>query len=165
MEPRPKVKLEPDLLDQFVDGLALFGLLMLLLLPILYYAELPDTIPMHFNAGGEADGFGQKAVLWVLPALGLGLFLGMHWLQSKPHLYNYPVKISAENAERQYRTATRLIRALKLAVMFIFAYLSWGTIQVALQQQTALSPAFVWGFMGLIFSSLGWYVWKAHQLK
>lgn len=165
METQPKLRVEPDNLDRLMDGLAVFCLLLLLLFPIIYFGELPDTIPMHFNGRGEADGFGQKATLWLLPGLGLVLFLAMHFLQDRPEWYNYPVKITPENASRQYRVASRMIRALKVVVMLIFAYLSWGTIQVALGHQATLHPAFLWGTMGLVFGVLGWYIWKAIQKK
>lgn len=38
-------------------------------LPFLYlgmqYSSLPDTVPVHFNAEGIADGFGSKSSLWL----------------------------------------------------------------------------------------------------
>jgi len=34
------------------------------------YGDLPDQIPIHYNLRGEADGWGSKAVLWLLPVMG-----------------------------------------------------------------------------------------------
>ncbi|WP_432410813.1 DUF1648 domain-containing protein [Rasiella sp. SM2506] len=41
------------------------------LFPALYYAQLPEEIPIHFNAIGEADGFGKKSTIWLLPILNV----------------------------------------------------------------------------------------------
>ncbi|GIW88882.1 MAG: hypothetical protein KatS3mg108_3206 [Isosphaeraceae bacterium] len=40
------------------------------------YPRLPDTIPIHWNLRGEADGFGSKSwAVWVMPATMAGLTL------------------------------------------------------------------------------------------
>ena len=39
------------------------------------YEELPNSIGIHFNIEGEADGFGNKGFLFLLP--GLGAFFGL----------------------------------------------------------------------------------------
>lgn len=39
------------------------------------YSDLPDIIGIHFNINGEADGFGNKGFLFLLP--GLGAFFGL----------------------------------------------------------------------------------------
>ena len=35
------------------------------------YPELPERIPIHFNAAGEVDGWGKKGMIWTLPLIGL----------------------------------------------------------------------------------------------
>lgn len=57
-------------------------ILVLALLPMVYLATiwnaLPETIPTHFNASGEADGWGSKTMLiWLPLALTLGTYLLM----------------------------------------------------------------------------------------
>lgn len=41
------------------------------LVPAFYYSELPEEIPIHFNAAGVADGFGKKSTIWLLPILNV----------------------------------------------------------------------------------------------
>lgn len=142
-ENRPKIELEWTTYDRILEGLAFVGLLFLVLLPMVYYSELPDTIPKHFNARGEADGYGHKATIWVVPFLGLALYILLSVLNQRPHIFNYAVRITPENAERQYRMATRLLRSLKLALVLIFTYLVWGIIQGARTGREGLSPNFV----------------------
>jgi len=42
-------------------------------LPIVYlafvYSALPETIPVHFNAGGNPDRMGSKSALWSMNLL------------------------------------------------------------------------------------------------
>ncbi|MBL0882094.1 MAG: SdpI family protein [Chitinophagaceae bacterium] len=57
--------------------------LVMLVLPFLYlgiqYAVLPETVPVHFNAAGEADKFGAKSSLWlhtcILSVVAIGTYL------------------------------------------------------------------------------------------
>lgn len=57
-------------------------ILILALLPMAYLASiwnvLPETVPTHFNASGEADGWGSKTILiWLPLALTIGTYLLM----------------------------------------------------------------------------------------
>jgi len=50
------------------------------------YPSLPDTIPIHWNAKGEADGWGSKPWSFLTPAIMvgmLGLFRILPWLSPK----------------------------------------------------------------------------------
>ena len=54
----------------------------LVALPMIYLASiwgsLPDTVPIHFNAKGEADGWGSKtSLIWLPLAMTLGTYLLM----------------------------------------------------------------------------------------
>ncbi len=45
-----------------------------------FYAQLPETVPTHWNFKGEADAFGPRATVWLMPILALPLsllFLGL----------------------------------------------------------------------------------------
>jgi uncharacterized membrane protein len=60
-------------------------ILILLLAPfvvsLILSDRVPDTVPTHFNLQGEADDYGPKwIILYMLPALGLVLYLGLLFL-------------------------------------------------------------------------------------
>ena len=164
-EQRPRLKLELQQADWLLEGLAGFGLLMLLILPAAYYFDLPDTIPTHFNARGEADDFGSKTTIWIMPLIGVGLYVLLTGLNRAPHIFNYGVRITKENAEYQYRLGTRLLRILKVLVMLLFAYIAWGIIQGALSGRTDLGPEVVWLVVGGILATAAWYLFKSFQKK
>jgi uncharacterized membrane protein len=101
-------------------------LLLFLWLSVFYmYKHLPDIIPTHFNVSGEVDDYGNKYTLFLIPLLGTVLFVVMSILVRYPEKFNYPVKITPTNAQRQYVLATRLIRWLNVTIMIVFNGLLW----------------------------------------
>jgi hypothetical protein len=127
--PRIKLMLSPgDRVLEIVSWLALAGLWTVVLF---YYPLLPDTIPTRFNAAGHADGYGTKASLFVLPSIATAMAIGMTLLNRYPHLYNYPVSITTDNALRHYTSATRLIRGIKTAIPVAFLLIVRKTIRVS----------------------------------
>ena len=157
--PKRTVRLEP--VDKALNALGVIGLVLLLALPAYYYPSLPETIPRHFDAAGQPDAYSSKAVIWVLPAVGTLLFLGLQWLCRYPHTFNYNVPITEQNAEAQYRIATRMIRSLAAVITCTFAYIAYATIQVALGQQSGLGGFFTPVFLVVLFGVIGYFIWRS----
>lgn len=164
-EQQHKIALEPSPADRILEGLALAGLVVLLAVPAVYYSDLPDTIPTHFNAAGEADDYGPKITIWLLPLIGLGLYVALTLINRQPQIFNYPVKITPENAGRQYQLATRLIRLLKAGITWMFVYLCWLIVNAALTARATLGPVFLWIVLGGVSGTIGWYMWQAYRDK
>lgn len=117
---RPILKLPLKPLDKALEIIGVFLLIILWGWVVYVYPLLPATIVTHFNLSGEADGWGNKITLFSLPAVGSVLYMGLTILNRYPHIFNYTVIITDENALTQYSFATRLIRVLKLVVLAIF---------------------------------------------
>ncbi len=128
----PKIKIKSDQLDRVLDGLSIASLLFLILTLFSYYRDLPETIAIHFDGAGEADGYGEKDNILILGGVGIVLFISLYTLSFFPHLYNYPVAITADNASRQYKLGVKLMKALNLFTTGLFTYLTYSTIQTAL---------------------------------
>ena len=62
--------------DRLVGILQGGCLLLLLGLPVIYWWQLPEVIPIHYGANGLPDGFGPKSSLWALAFIG-GLLFGV----------------------------------------------------------------------------------------
>lgn len=131
-------------------GLGLLGVLVLIVLPFWFYNDLPDRIPKHFNAAGQPDAFGTRSSIWISPIVGVVLFIGMAVLNQYPHLFNYLKPITQDNYESQYRNATRLLRLINVIMVWVFAYITYGTIQTALGKVDGLGPGPVLGVVGLM---------------
>jgi uncharacterized membrane protein len=117
---------------------------------IFYYAKMPDIVPVHFDVKGQPDAYGSKRTLVVLPIIAVLLFTGMTILNRFPHIFNYPVKITPENALRQYSMATRLVRILKLVIMFIFLMVEYFTVRTVLDHSAVPGVWFFPVFLILI---------------
>jgi len=131
-EDRPRIKIEPTALDKIIDALSLVLLVLMLVTVFQNYAQLPDKIPTHFNGAGNANDYGKKQMIWLLPGLGVLLFVGMFILNKFPHNFNYMVKITPQNAKQQYTIGTRIIRFTTLFVMALFYYISYKTVDITL---------------------------------
>ncbi|MBE7170073.1 MAG: DUF1648 domain-containing protein [Williamsia sp.] len=135
MEVRPKVKLTLSRLDHILEITSKIVLAIMWVLMLYIFFKLPAVIPIHFGSTGQADGYGNKTTILFLPVLATVIYFGMTQLNKRPHILNYPVKITVNNALRQYTLATRMLRFIKVAVLIIlsliilFTYLT--TIGVA----------------------------------
>lgn len=158
---RPKIKIDLDISDFIIEIIGAIFIIMMIAWPLYFFNELPDIIPSHFNAAGEPDGFSQKNTIWSMPALGLFSYISMFILNKFPHIFNYPKEITEENAERQYRIATKLIRTLNVLIAAGFFYISLRTIQTALNEQNGLGTFFLPIFLLTIFGTIGVYMYQA----
>ena len=160
---RPKIKLIPTSVDKLVDLLGWIILLALWALTITHYSTLPDTIPTHFNAAGEADGFGSKASIIGLPFIATLLFIGLTVLNRYPHIFNYPSPVTQDNALRLYTLATRMLRYLKLILVVVFGGIGFMTVQHATGKAAGLGVWFLPLTLVLTFIPLIYFVVKSVQ--
>jgi len=128
---RPKIKVPLEGIDVVLDILSATLLILLITYAFISYSELPDTIPSHFNAMGEVDGYSDKMMIWLLPCLGVVLFIGLYILNKFPHLHNYMVNITQENALKNYRLSTRIVRVTNLFIMIIFGIIIYSMVESA----------------------------------
>lgn len=131
MNPLPEIPLELTNKDNFLEVIGGVLLLTYWVYACLHYANLPEIIPIHYNALGEADGYGSKNSLFLLPAITSVLFLGITILNKYPHKFNYLVDITEENALRNYTLATRLLRVMKVIITIIFFLITFMTVRNA----------------------------------
>lgn len=128
---RPNIHIPLTNLDRIVEIIGWCVLVAVWYLTISHYSTLPDTIPIHFNAAGKADGFGGKISILLLPGISTILFIGLTALNRRPQVFNYPTEITVDNAAPQYTNAMRLIRYLKTIIVIIFGLIDYKTIQNA----------------------------------
>jgi len=119
MQARPKIKLNLSPLDKALEMTSKVFLVVMWGLTLYAFLKLPTTIPTHFNASGQANSYGNKVTLLILPVLATIIYLVLTQLNKFPHIFNYITRITKDNAQRQYTIATRLYRFLKLAILVI----------------------------------------------
>ena len=132
MEARPRIKIELTTADKLLETVCLTVLVLLWVGTVTFFSKLPDQIPIHYNAVGQADDFSDKAHIFVLPIIATVIYFGMTLLNKHPHIYNYPATVTKENARLLYTSATKLIRVLKLVVVVIFSGIVFTTYKTSL---------------------------------
>ena len=137
--------------DWILELLAITLLVSFFAYLIYNYPKLPASIPSHFNTSGEADEFSARDTLWALPAIALFTYSLLTIISRFPHTFNFTVKITAQNALRQYTLAIRMIRFIKLVITGMFLTISLGIVRVAMGQSTGLGFWFMPVFLILIF--------------
>ena len=162
---KPKIEIQKDKTDHIIELVGLVALAGLLIFPLLYYWDLPGNIPQHYGINGQPDAFGSKGMIWLLPLVGLVMYSGLTVLNRYPHAFNYPVRITEENALRQYIIATKLVRSLKAFVVSLFCYLNYSTIQIAMGKQSGLGTAFLLILIVGMFGVIGFFIWWAYKNK
>lgn len=157
-EERPSLKLKLTAGDWVIEVFGVIFLVILVLLPIIFQKDLPERIPIHFNGAGIPDGYGGRSSLWILPMTGIGLYLLLTILSFFPRIYNFPVKITPENALVQYRLASRLLRVLKTIILMMFSFICYQTIQAAKGGVAGLGKSFLPIFLILTFGVVIFYL-------
>ncbi|WP_460218122.1 DUF1648 domain-containing protein [Psychroserpens sp. MEBiC05023] len=140
---RPKIKVPLQALDIILDLISITLLILMLAYVIMSYADLPETIPSHFNGKGEVDGYSDKSMLWLLPGLGIVMYIGLFILNKYPHIHNYMVNITEDNALKNYRFSTRIVRITNVFVVALFSFISYSMIQGAKHEHFELGNWFL----------------------
>ena len=115
------------------------------LLPVLaglfLWNRLPETLPIHWNAAGEVDGYGSRAMV----VFGLfGILLALHWLAV--------VMTAADPKNKdQGPQARALTRWIVPALSLVLAVMVYSTaLGVAIRVEIVLPL-----FLGLLFVIIG----------
>jgi uncharacterized membrane protein len=154
MNSRPIISIQLSIFEKFINVLSVLLILNMFLTIIFQWNVLPFTVPIHFNAAGNVDGWGSKGSLCILPMIGLILFVVISVLERFPHIYNYPVMITEKNAPKLYLEARRMLIILNFEMLLLFSYISWGTVQAA-YGKNVISMWTIPLFLIVIFCTIG----------
>ena len=165
MKKRPQADIPLTSIDMVAEIAGWVLLVVVWILTMTSYGSLPDTIPTHFNAAGEADGYGHKRTLIGIPIIVSVLYVGMTILNRYPHIFNYPSAITEENYLRQYTQATRLIRYLKLTIVLIFGMIIYFILRNVHGESEGLGVWFLPVTLGLIMLPIIYYLVKSIRDK
>jgi uncharacterized membrane protein len=124
-------------------------LLCIVILPFLYlgylYADLPETVPTHWNIEGQIDDWGSKSMLWLIPFV-TG-FLGYLLMSIAPKI----------DPKGQIKLMGAKFYQLKFIIVLFLTALGLY-ILYATQQQSMSSPKIIFILIGVFFAALGNYL-------
>ncbi len=129
---------------------------------------LPETIPTHFTADGTANGYGSKMTMLMLPGVIFVLNLLFGFACRLPaYRINYPVKITLNNAEPQYRLMMTFIRVVVVLLTWMLVLLNALLIYATFHGQLnpVLSDCFVLPLGPILLVAMLVYTIKAWGLE
>ena len=165
MNTRPRIRIEPTPTDIVVEIAAVAAVVFCVYVTARFYPELPQRMPTHSNLVGKVDGWGPKSSLVGMPILTLVLYLALSAVSRFPHIGNYPVEVTAENAERIYWVAVSMSRWLKMEMLWMFAYMTWMTIQVSLGKAKDPGAAPMYAILAVILGTLILMIVRLYRAK
>ena len=120
MNNRPDIKLKQKGTERVIILFSSIFFIASIAFSIFSYLRSPEIIPIHFAADGTPNNYGSRITLFIIPVIATVLFFGLMALSRHPKMYNYPQKITADNAETIYRSGSRMMLALNGCLMLIF---------------------------------------------
>jgi len=145
------------------EFLAAAGLIVMVGVVAMHYGALPQVIPTHFDGAGVADGWGSKSMVWFVVGIGCFTYVMMMLASFFPSLISMPV--SRERMVAAQPIAIEMIGWVKVEATWIFAWISWMTVSVALGRSTGLGVWFLPVTTVAIFGTLGFYLWRILKVK
>lgn len=129
---RPVLHLPRTKSEWIADILGLIFFISSIIFLMIAWSTIPDQVPGHYNAAGEVDRWGSKYELFILPIIGVFLWLMMAIFEKFPHIHNYPARINEANAEAFYITSRKMLNATKNICLILFGLILIQSIRVAL---------------------------------
>ena len=118
----------------------LFLLVLMWGFTLIHFNDLPEEIPIHYNAKGVPDGFDTRIHIWGLPLIANLLFLLLGGLQKRTGIQKIELQ---------------LLQWMQLLIQGIFTYIQLQTFFVAVNKSNGLGgwflPTVVIGFLAPIF--------------
>ncbi len=114
-------------------------------------------MPVHFGLSGQADGWGRREILLLLPAVGIVLYGLFSVLVRIPHRYNYPWAITPQNQKRQFLLARRLLLTLRALLTLLLVSLFLQATFVAQGKVQGVGWWFLPLSLSLIGAAIGFY--------
>lgn len=151
--------------DRVLEWFSLFLLIGLWGLVLFAYLKMPDSIPIHFNASGQADRYGSKGTIFILPVIGSFIFALFTVLGKQPNKLNYITTLTPGNTSKQYLYAGKMLRCLKFSILLLFVLLVFMTYLAAMGKTNGLGSFFLPLSLSIIFIPLCYYLYKSIRAK
>lgn len=125
---RPRHHIPLSVTDRIAEGVTAGVFLTITVIFLFRYPSVDDKVAMHYDFSGNIDRMGDKSGIFFFFGILILLYAGMTFAQRFPHSFNYLTEITEENAKRQYTTAVKMIRWLKLMMVVLFSFIILKTI-------------------------------------
>lgn len=130
-----------------IDSLAIVVLIICWWIAFSVYPRLPERIPIHFGITGEADGWGARWMIFLMPLIGT-LILSLN---------NWVFKYGSLGSDRPIPPDMKApVHLLLLELIVMFTYITWRMSEVAFGRARGLGVWFLPVTLLVIFATVGW---------
>jgi uncharacterized membrane protein len=164
-EKRPAPQLYWSKSDVLLQVIAFLGVVTSGVLLAVRWPGLPDIVPRHFGVTGQPDAWGSKVSLLQLPIVTFVLYVLLTVLERFPNSFNYPWRITPENAQTQYRIARKLLISVKALMVWTFFFILWRTLEAALGVRGGLGPWFVPLIVGATAALIAYFMYRGARAR
>ncbi|MDF2988824.1 MAG: hypothetical protein K0R50_4334 [Eubacterium sp.] len=161
---RPILKIPLSYLE-ILEIVSLSGIITIFLYLFIAWEQIPEKVPTHFGSSGLPDSWGGRGSLLFLAFLIIPLYSLLTIISKFPHIFNYLCEITEANARFQYQNTRTMIVLLKTELIFIFGYIEWKSIQVAVGKASGLGTAFLPVLLLVVFGTIGIYIYRTIKYK
>lgn len=148
-------------LRRILDNVSIAGLLLIAWITVqaLYGPEsLATRIATHFDAAGNANGWGPRGALLGLPIAAILLYTLMTVVARYPTVFNFPVRVTPRTRPRLEALALDMTAWLKAEIVWLFAWIQHVTIEFARTGRNSLSPFFMPVVLAVVLITVVGYV-------
>lgn len=164
LQHRPKLNIKKSGLEIVLDLIGIVSFMAICIYCIYIWPSLPDSIPTHYNFKGEADSWGGKGSLLILPLISLILWIGLTALERYPHVHNYN-GLTEENAERLYKNSRMMLNVMKNEMVIAFVFFTWKSVQDAFGKELYSDEWELPVFLIVVFGSTAFFVVRSFRLR
>ena len=126
----------------------LFLLVLMWGFTLIHFNDLPEEIPIHYNAKGIPDGYDTRIHIWGLPLIATLLFLLLNGLQKKTGIQLIELQ---------------LLQWMQLLILGTFTYIQLQTFFVAVNKSNGLGSWFLPLVMISFLAPIIWVIKKQQQ--
>jgi hypothetical protein len=130
-----------------IDALSVVVLILGWWVALSVYPRLPERVPVHFGLRGEADRWGGRWMIFLIPIVSTAIVALDYWI------FEYVSPGSPRPIPPEMRTPLHLL-LLELSV--IFTYITWRMIEVAFGRARGLGGWFLPVALIAVFATCGW---------
>lgn len=96
-----------------MESIHILFFLAMIISALCLYNKLPENIPMHWNAGGQIDGYGSRNTIFILPVTYLIIYLLLLFLPT--------IDVFKENVKKSFKNYFGI--RLSMGLFFLVLYL------------------------------------------
>jgi uncharacterized membrane protein len=163
-----KRRLLRDFSSYWLELSVIFSTIIPFSILIFYYPALPEVVPVHWNASGEADRWAQKSLSSVFFVPALAVFLQIFLIIFKQDIIQARFRVPAEYAERvlslkeiSLRANAGLIDWCRLVLGLLLGTVGLLVLSPILEPSLAAALNHsTWAFLTMLLAGTAFYLYR-----